>query len=742
MSGFADRGSVDRALTEGELERRREEGSALVSEGARRAATFADLEGEEERSRAFAASIGSDVGLVATSSEGGRRALRRREREARRDETGLARLGDPEANGAEAPGRSLGPGSATPESATVWAPGVGAAPASPETASVDRPASPSRAGRDVGRVPSSPFSPSSTDAVSLDDARWGATPAGHDRAHRAVAAREAAGGGPSGSGGPGGGEGRGAPEPLASEPPSSLAGSASSPFLDRATELGGYARDAAGTAARLIIANAAAATLDSAASGGRDLEAKDATGYVAQRARDGAHAFRTSLTMGSSLRAASVSGAVAALGSDEIQEADAQVRRGVLVGRAGRRLVGAVGDGWRVGIADRIKHAYSKRLIGKIARKRAAGEVVVGQGAALRVESTLRAVGATASTAAKGGGLLAWLGAPVALVVILGLLIFALIMGAAAGSDEKIDGLGPYATQMAQYLRDAGWDDVHIAAAVGNAIYESGGDHEALEIDPAHEGDLSGVGHYGYEVNCGIFSWTDTSPGSGVMTTMKTYAQMNEREWQDLEMQLDFFLQVYLPGRNPAAVNRWFAISDLDEATEVMVSPSGGILSGWAGAVQGEVLETRLDLAHRVYAALTNGGGGEEYEASSEIQRAIADAARRVPSPGAGLCAMWVSQVYSAAGLGYIGGNADDMYYAYCTSSDLGTLKVGMLIGTPSNPYTPASQLYGHVGIYVGDGLVMSNLSGTVTTQTVEDFIAEQGVTHQVRWGFPPNVNI
>lgn len=736
MSGIADRGPTDRVLTEGELERRREEGSALVSEGARRAAAFADLEGEEDRSRAFVASMGSEVVPVATSSEGGRRALRHRGREERRDGARRSEDRDPGGIGTDVPSRSLSTGEAAPESASVWDLGVAAAPVSPETASSDHMSS-ERWQQVAGTVPSSPLSPSE-----------------RDQAHRAVAAQGAASSRPDGPSGPS--ESRGVPDPLASvanerpvsleeaasEPPSSLTGTALGPFLDRASELGGYARDAAGTAARLTIANAAAATLDSAVSGGRDLEARDATGYVAQRARDGAHAFRTSLAMGSSLRAASVSGAVAALGSDEIQEADAQVRRGVFVGRAGRRLVGAVGDGWRVGIADRIKHAYSKRLIGKIASKRAAGEVVTGQGVALRAESTLRAVGATASTAAKGGGLLAWLGAPVVIVVILGLLIFALIMGAAAGSDEKIDGLGPYATQMAQYLRDAGWDDVHIAAAVGNAIYESGGDQEALEIDPAHEGDLSGVGHYGYEVNCGIFSWTDTSPGSGVMTTMKTYAQMNKREWQDLEIQLDFFLQVYLPGRNPAAVNRWFAISDLDEATEVMVSPSGGILSGWAGAVQGEVLETRLDLAHRVYAALTNGGGGEEYEASSEIQRAIADAARRVPSPGAGLCAMWVSQVYSAAGLGYIGGNADDMYYAYCTSSDLGALKVGMLIGTPSNPYTPASQLYGHVGIYVGDGLVMSNLSGTVTTQTVEDFIAEQGVTHQVRWGFPPNVNI
>lgn len=58
-------------------------------------------------------------------------------------------------------------------------------------------------------------------------------------------------------------------------------------------------------------------------------------------------------------------------------------------------------------------------------------------------------------------------------------------------------------------------------------------------------------------------------------------------------------------------------------------------------------------------------GGGKEYEASTEVQKKIVNAAYITPSPGAGWCAMWVSQVYQNAGLGYIGGNACDMYRNY-----------------------------------------------------------------------------
>lgn len=134
-------------------------------------------------------------------------------------------------------------------------------------------------------------------------------------------------------------------------------------------------------------------------------------------------------------------------------------------------------------------------------------------------------------------------------------------------------------------------------------------------------------------------------------------------------------------------------------------------------------------------------GGGKEYEASTEVQKKIVNAAYITPSPGAGWCAMWVSQVYQNAGLGYIGGNANDMYRNYTFTSDRSKLKVGMLVAVESSSSgSTAGLTYGHVGIYIGDGKVIDNIS-YIRVTTLDDWIATFCQHHPVGFGFPPNVN-
>ena len=133
-------------------------------------------------------------------------------------------------------------------------------------------------------------------------------------------------------------------------------------------------------------------------------------------------------------------------------------------------------------------------------------------------------------------------------------------------------------------------------------------------------------------------------------------------------------------------------------------------------------------------------GGGVEYEASSEVQKKIVNAAYITPSPGAGWCAMWVSQVYQNAGLGYIGGNACDMYRNCTFTSDRSKLKVGMLVAVESSSSgSTAGLTYGHVGIYIGDGKVMDNI-GRIRVTTLDNWIASFCKHHPVGFGFPPNV--
>ena len=133
-------------------------------------------------------------------------------------------------------------------------------------------------------------------------------------------------------------------------------------------------------------------------------------------------------------------------------------------------------------------------------------------------------------------------------------------------------------------------------------------------------------------------------------------------------------------------------------------------------------------------------GEKKEYEASSEIQKRIADAALVTPSPGIGLCAKWVSQVYENAGLGYIGGNACDMFNNYAIITDKSKLQVGMLVMVESSSSGTVSGLkYGHVGIYIGDGKVVDNI-GNVRITSLDNWINFYCKNSPVGFGYPPSV--
>lgn len=121
---------------------------------------------------------------------------------------------------------------------------------------------------------------------------------------------------------------------------------------------------------------------------------------------------------------------------------------------------------------------------------------------------------------------------------------------------------------------------------------------------------------------------------------------------------------------------------------------------------------------------------------ASGSQAAVISATYSTGSTGAGYCAAWVSNVFANAGVGSFGGNACDMYWSYCTSSNKSSIQAGMIIAVPTEPYSAAARLYGHIGIYVGNGTVRHCLSGVITTQSLDSWISQFGVTATPRWGW------
>ena len=124
-----------------------------------------------------------------------------------------------------------------------------------------------------------------------------------------------------------------------------------------------------------------------------------------------------------------------------------------------------------------------------------------------------------------------------------------------------------------------------------------------------------------------------------------------------------------------------------------------------------------------------------EQKSQTDPQRRIVDAAYRTPSPGSGLCAMWVSQVFSRAGLGYPDGNACDMFWWWCNKGDLRDLKVGMIIAVPSHTHTYAGGIYGHVCIYIGGNMIMDNV-GYIRTMSLNEWLAYYTTTYTPMWGW------
>lgn len=344
---------------------------------------------------------------------------------------------------------------------------------------------------------------------------------------------------------------------------------------------------------------------------------------------------------------------------------------------------------------------------------------------------------------------------PVLLGVFSFILLLVLLVNVLGGSENpsnNISGFGDLTgveLEVAQALANEGLGRAQIAAIMGNIVGESG-------FDPNCE--YHGEGNnYAYEYGYGLYQFTDTSGGGDEYSRFVTWCNANGKSRSSAAAQTEFFIKhlraswgtglhrsgyytKYLTafsGRD-ASYDAWLATDDVDFATYC-------IMACWLRpadwAANQSFYRDRLPAAQAYYAKLSEGGGyGQDYAASNGTQRAIVNAAHRTASPGAGWCALWVSNVYANAGLGHIGGNACDMYDAYCHSTDRSKLQVGMLVAVRSSSSgTSAGARYGHIGIYIGDNKIIHNM-GSIATWDLDKWISVYCKWSPAGWGFPSNV--
>lgn len=354
------------------------------------------------------------------------------------------------------------------------------------------------------------------------------------------------------------------------------------------------------------------------------------------------------------------------------------------------------------------------------------------------------------------GSIAAALGSSVfAIIAVIVLLIVLFVVALFCDpSQATVQGLNETETQVATFFREKGLDDVQIAAIMGNMYGESG----------MNAGSEEGGGTNANGI--GLCQWTN-----GRHTNLVNYANSVGKSWTDVGVQLDFFWD-----HDKWQSNWWsgYHINTYDHSPESMSEdpPSGSyvegskrgflaatdvkdavrqFLYGWevAGIPR---LKVRYDAAERYLEALQNGGdadgdhgangGAPQIAGATARQQAVVNSAYATPTPGQGLCAAWVSNVFRNAGYGFYGGNACDMCRSWCHSSNRNELKVGMIIADVSHPGTGSAGLtYGHVGIYIGNNKVMSN-EGPITVKSLDAFIRFYGAGTGCRWGWLGGINL
>ena len=134
----------------------------------------------------------------------------------------------------------------------------------------------------------------------------------------------------------------------------------------------------------------------------------------------------------------------------------------------------------------------------------------------------------------------------------------------------------------------------------------------------------------------------------------------------------------------------------------------------------------------------SNGRINDRY---TSAQRRLISACKSTPYAGNGWCAAWVTNVFTNAGVGYFGGNANDMCRSWCRYS-LTRLEPGMIIAVEVSP-SPLGRYYGHIGIYVGDNKVMHNGSaGHIETWTLDHFVDVYGALDTPTCGWMGGIDL
>lgn len=332
--------------------------------------------------------------------------------------------------------------------------------------------------------------------------------------------------------------------------------------------------------------------------------------------------------------------------------------------------------------------------------------------------------------AASLGGFLAAAG-----VIVVAIALVTTIISAAAalvGNTGSLDGVQ---AQVAMYLRAKGFSDAAIAGIMGNLDNEGSWDPGSNEVGGGGFGlfQFDGGNKTSFFAHCTANGLTPTD-----VTVQLDYVFNHPTE--DIISSWDDGRYFYTGAYNDLiGVGGWdgtiYADKNEFKNADDVVKATASFMMCYERCRSGvdSHFDRRVESAQNFYLQLQS--GGLINSATTEEGQRIVDACYTTPATKEGECAMWVSNVIQNAGFPRPGGDARDFYWNYCHSDNLADLQPGMVIAVPSND-KGLGEIYGHVGIYIGDGKVASCI-GYVYIESLDSFRSwNETNRYTCKWGW------
>lgn len=282
-----------------------------------------------------------------------------------------------------------------------------------------------------------------------------------------------------------------------------------------------------------------------------------------------------------------------------------------------------------------------------------------------------------------------------------------------------------YEQKIWDYLMGLIGNEYGAAGAMGNLYCESG-------LDPTNLQDtyepILGFNNDSYTtaVDSGTYSVADfvnDSAGYGLAQwtwhtrkqALYNYCKSRGLSIGDIDGQLDYF-GTELRGSFSGCLSALQNASSVEEASRIFMLRFEAPLDQSAAAIAVRQKYAEYFYNKFVYGTMAEGN-------LTEKQREVIHIAMNSASYGIaarpGYCQAWAAYVYAAAGLPIDGSaSAYDSGMRYGVSSDFSAVPPGAAV------YGYSGSKYGHVGIYVGNGLVYHNVGG-VAIDTLSDWITK-----------------